>query len=100
MARAGAVGLELAAPGLEHPIEEHRLHPDVVVKPFQVPDVRDRRADMCRGLRRAVGGDVEPVLRGERRDLEEARDAAAARDVGLQAVDGACRDQIAASAST
>src|SRR5207248_3168015 len=56
--------------------------------------VRDPAHDVGRELRRAVGGDLEAVAVRESGELEEPRDAAAAGDVELEAVDRARLEQV------
>src|SRR5437763_2059873 len=67
----------------------------MVVEVLEMPEARHRAAgrDACR--RCAVRREVERKGGGERACTQEARDAAAARDIGLQTVDAAVGDEIA-----
>src|SRR5450759_4729195 len=91
MAGRGGVGPDGPAGRVEGAVEEHRLDPDVVVEPFQVPQVRGGGSDMGVQVRAAVPGNVQAVGGRDCRDPHPFGDAAAAGDVGLQAVDRAGR---------
>src|SRR5438270_9606964 len=98
MSGAGAVGTNIAAVGLEDAVEELSVGADVIVEPFDVPRVRDRAHDMSGDLGRAMRRDFEIVRVCSCGELEEAGDAAAARDVELKAVDRAGLNEVEAVA--
>ena len=75
--------------GSRVPSKNSRLDADVVVEPLQVAQVGRGGGDVGVQVRRAVPGDLQAVRRRDRRDAQPLGDAAAARRVGLEAVDGA-----------
>src|SRR4051812_5116001 len=66
-------------------VEEHGFDSGVVVEILEVPELGgDRTAGMQVQRRGAVGGERQAECLAERRRLQEARDSAAPRGVGLE----------------
>ena len=91
---AGAVGIGAQRPidKLGQPVEEHRLDADVVVEVLEVAKPVDAAQGVGRELRGAVAREVKVMGGAEAVHTEQAGDAPAAGDVGLEAVDAA--DQV------
>ena len=78
-----------------HPVEQHVLDANMVMKPFEMTQARRRTGDMQVQRWRTMSGQVDVVRIGERINPEKAGDTAATTDVGLHDVDGACVQHMA-----
>ena len=68
-------------------VEQHVFDPDVIVKPFQMPQTRRRTGHVQMQRRRAMRGKVDVERLAEGRDLQKGGDAAAAGHIRLLHID-------------
>src|SRR5262249_42204983 len=85
--RPGQIWIEASVcAGLRCPVEKHLLDSNVIMEILDVPDAAERAARREVERRRGVRRQRDSERVGERASLNEARDARAARRVGLQHV--------------
>ena len=89
------IGADSAVGGHRRAVEQHVLDPNMIVKPFEMPQPRRRTGHVQMQGRRAVPGQIDVKRLAQRRDLQEGGDAAAAGHIGLLHVDGLCLQHVA-----